>query len=496
MIISLLLIYPEQKYTVKSVLDVARFHNKVKISGETKQLVEKSHQVLMKAQAEGHEVYGCNTPYGARVNEGAPLIRDDARKQMNLALMLNCSSGPLLPEEWVRAAILVRLFSLSQGCSGVRPVILDELCRMLNENDIPKIPEVGSIGASGDLSPLSYIALHLEKRLPLENREVLALSNGTSVMAGVLASVIKDLLYLNEFAYILFGILFQCLEGVGEVFDEKLHALKKHGTQQEVSKFFRELLAGSELLHTVKSRAKEEKPIQDPYSFRCLAQQIGPDLFSAKEAQAITERELQSVADNPVILCDDVVAPIAHGGHFDGRWIALASYLANFSIQGTAQLTNAYIHRVSNSKLNEGLLPNYLVANNDGFNNGLQGLNITSSACHTEIIKNLLPMIMLTHNDYENANQDVVSMGTHAAVATGKATDALRSNLARLAIFARQAIGIRGIGNKLSPATGVFYNVLCQHIPFVEKDRSLHDDLRRLEEALKQHAFELHICSF
>jgi len=481
-----LTISPGQIYTTRDVLDVARHRRQIKITCRAQEQTEISRQTLIRAQREGLQVYGCNTPYGARVNAGAPTEQDDRRKQKNLALTLNCSSGPLLQEEWVRAAMLVRLFTLSQGYSGVRPIVLDELCLALNKNDMPEIPEVGSIGASGDLSPSSYIALHLKKRITLEGREVLALLNGTSVMTGILASVIEDLLYLHHFTYGMFAIFFQCLEGVGEVFDEELHDLKKHNMQKVMAKVFRELLDGSQLLDTVEGRALKEEPIQDPYSLRCLAQETGPDLYAIEEARTLVERELRSVSDNPVIMYGDAEMPIRHGGHFDGRWITLAVNSTNFSIQGTAQLINAYIQRISSSKLN-GLLPDYLVAHNDGFNNGLQGLNLTSSAVHIEIMRLLIPIQLFAGRSYENFNQDVVSLGMHAAVATGKAVDHLRSNIARLAIFARQAIGIRGVAEKLSPATKKIYDTLCTQIPFVGEDRSLHGDIALLEKLLIHH---------
>lgn len=473
------------------MLDVARCHKQVSISEKTLERAKLSHQMFKKAQLEKHIIYGTDTFFGARVNAGKLPEQKDEDQQLCLAKMLNCGSGPSLPDEWVRAAILARLMSLSQGHSGVRPLILEELCAMLNENEVPKIPEDGSIGASGDLVPLSYIAIAVndrlvKKRMRLEGREVLALSNGTSVMTGALSSVIGDLLYLHGFAYDLFAVLFQCLEGVGSVFDEELHALKKHKGQQKTAAYFRNRLEGSHLLSTVEGRAAKGMPIQDAYSLRCLAHQTGPDKEAILMAQTLVERELSSVSDNPVIQPDNPEAPVLHGGHFDGRNITLASYMANFSIQGTAQLANAYMQRVCSSHLNGGLLPDYLVTGK--CRSGLQGLSISASACHVRILQRLSPVTSITGNYYENGNQDAVSMGMHATVETGKAVNALRSNLARLAIFTRQAVGIRGVGNKLSPPTGIVYNLLCRHIPFVDEDRSLHGDIQRLETLLIDHS--------
>jgi len=175
--------------------------------------------------AKSHDIYGMNTGYGEQVMHSIPL-EQTGKKQEFLTLGLNCGSGDDLRIDHVRAGIFARLLVFSYGNSGVRPEVLQFFCDMLNRNETPSVSSIGDIGASGNLVPSSYHTMKILEKIGLEGREGLASANGTHYMTGIGALALEDLRYLYRIICGLISILFQCLNGIEDVFDQELHSLK------------------------------------------------------------------------------------------------------------------------------------------------------------------------------------------------------------------------------------------------------------------------------
>lgn len=472
------------------VFHVARKRCRVEVAPECLRRVDEVNRLYMKLRRE-KIIYGDTTGFGERVGHYVS-PDNDKEKNRNLVYSLNCGSGPLLRSDQVRAAMFARILVLSKACSGVRSEIIAVLADMLNRGDIPKVPSLGSIGASGDLVPSSYIAMKILKKMDLEGREGLALLNGTHFMSGISALALMDFSYLCMILCDIFAILFQCLGGIENIFDAELHGAKKHQEQSEIAGTFRELLWGSKLLRNIDElenlridELKTMRPIQDRYSLRCLPQAIGPAFHNLKDAFEVVGNELRSVSDNPIL----VNVEIKHGGHFDGSYIANAMNCLKPSIRQMAYIARAYIRSVTDSKLNHGLLPMYLVHDDDGLKNGLQGLVLSVDAVFVALSKEAIIDSLFAMNDNEGTNQDVVSLGMHSALSASSAVERLSTITAALAIVARQAVGILKIEKDLSLATRTVYEKLADTVPFIDEDRPLHGDLRRLEKLFFEHKF-------
>jgi len=473
------------------VFNIARNFHGVEIADECLSRVGEINELYMKLRRE-QIVYGDSTGFGERV--GYYISPDhDKEKNRNLVNSLNCGSGPYLREDQVRAAIFARILVLSKACSGVRPVIITQLADMLNQNKIPKVPSLGSIGASGDLIPSSYVALEILKQIDLEGREGLAILNGTHFMSGISALVLMDFSYLLLKSCDLFAILFQCLGGIENIFDAELHSVKQHKEQTAMAGSFREYLLGSELLRDIEElhfldieELKKTKPIQDRYSLRCLPQNLGAIFHRLNDSFESVENELNSVSDNPVI----VNGKIKHGGHFDGSFIADAMDCLKVSIRKTAYIARAYIRNTIDSKLNHGLFPTYMVSKDDGLHNGLQGLaGLSVDAAFVALTKETVADSIFSLNDHECINQDIVSLGMHSALSASRAVSQLATITSILAVVTRQAVELMSAKLKLSPRTKNVYENLCDHIQFVDSDKSLHNQLRSLENLFFEHKF-------
>ncbi|KKT42088.1 hypothetical protein A2W54_03585 [Candidatus Giovannonibacteria bacterium RIFCSPHIGHO2_02_43_13] len=485
---SSMIVPPAGRISLLDVFDVARKLEKIllKKDGARAQKIYTAHANYMRMRVV-KIIYGDGTGYGERVRFYVPPEKDK-EKQRNLVFSLNCGSGPNLVADQVRAAIFVRLLVLGQGHSGVRMEILDVLTDMLNQNSIPEIPSLGSIGNSGDLVPSSYIPMQFMEKLVLEGREGLALVNGTHFMTGISALALIDFTYILSILQELIAILFQCHRGIENVFAKKLHLLKKHKEQREIAEIFTRALEGSKSLRKIEdvinlspTELKETDPIQDRYSLRCLPQILGPIVHRIRDSAHMVEDELNSVSDNPVIIGND----IGHGGHFDGSYVADAMNCLKLSMKRTGEIARAYIRSTTDSKLNHDTLPMYLVAGNDSLHNGLQGLTgLSIESVYNSLCKEAIAESLFTMSDGEASNQDIVSMGMNSALSATRMNDLLRTIIAALAITTRQAVSLLKIEDKLSPPTRNFFENLAVNIPFIDKDRSLHSDLRKLEGML------------
>jgi len=478
--------------TVEDVFEVARNRTRIHLdkTHPVASFVKECNRQYKKLRFE-QTIYGDTTGFGAQV-KNIVLPSQDKEKNRNLILNLRIGSGPPLKKEHVRAAMFVRTVMLLRGCSGVRLEIPECITELINSDKEPRTPTYGSIGDSGDLVQSSYYGFEVLKRIELEGREGLALVNGTQFMTGIASLALEDFGYIFQFVCKLFAALIQCLEGTSDAFDGELHSLKLHEGQNVMAEFFRNEFAGNKMTREISKLEilppeilATMAPLQDYYSIRCLAHALSPIYSSFHNAARTIHDELNSVSDNPVI----INGKVKHGGHFDGCEIAEAMERLKEAIRRLGYIARAYKRRATDTKLNYGLLPSYLIANQNGLNNGLQGLSLSFDSLYAAFLKTSLSDTVFAQNDCENDNQDIVSLGMHAALSASTTISQLTTFAAMLAIITRQAVALRKIESKLSPATKVTYEKLADIIPFIAKDRSLHGDLRKLEKLFFNHAF-------
>ncbi|HEY6239079.1 MAG TPA: histidine ammonia-lyase [Thermoplasmata archaeon] len=361
-----------ESLTLDQFLAVARGGCPVALAPDARQRVASSRRAVERAVASGRSVYGVTTGFGSLAEKAIPAA--DARAlQLSLVRSHASGTGPDLPADVVRGLMFLRLNSLARGHSGVRPELLDALVELLNRQLVPSIPEQGSVGASGDLAPLAHLGLALigegafvqpngghrpasevlaETGLaPLEfqEKEGVALVNGTSLMAAYLALSVDDSRSLLAAAEVAAATSFDALRGNPTALDDRLGALRHLEEQRTEARVLRTLLRGSSL-----ASPKSEGLGQDPYTLRCLPQVLAAVRLAVGFAERIASNELSAVSDNPVIFEGD---EFVNGGNFHGQNLALALDTLGLGVQYIAGFSERRIARLVNPALNRGLPP-------------------------------------------------------------------------------------------------------------------------------------------
>ena len=325
--------------TVEEVIRVCRGYEKVEIAPEAKEAVIKARNYIEKKLEEGAVIYGLTTGFGKFAN--VVISREEAEQlQKNLIISHTCAMGEPYETKYVRAAMLLRCNALSRGNSGIRLETIQTMIDMLNAGIHPVIPEKGSLGASGDLAPLSHIALALiglgeveykgqivpaaeamakEGIIPvvLAAKEGLALNNGTQMMTAVGVNVLWDAMHLMKTADIATAMTAEALHGITKAYDHKVHDLRGHQGQKDAAENLRTLLAGSKNAFEV-----QPSKVQDPYSLRCIPQIHGASRDAIQYVYEAVSRELNAVTDNPIVFPDE--DEVISGGNFHGQPMALA----------------------------------------------------------------------------------------------------------------------------------------------------------------------------
>ena len=461
------------------------------------QKLQKGRLVLDQTMSAGHPVYGVSTGVG---HTSSITIDPDHVQEFAYQIIRQhgCGLGPALSEQEGRAIIFARLVSLAKGYSAVRPALLEALCNLLNFGVIPMIPSLGSVGASGDLTPLSYLAAVLIgerevyydgqvspaaealKRAGLElyqfvPKESLAIMNGTAVMTALGAISVMRLertLSVSEKASALAA---EVLYGRSQAFHPTAHELKHHPGQITSAAAIRDALEGSRMIDSGKS---EDRIIQDPYSIRCAPHVIGAARDALVWAQEILERELNSVNDNPIV--DPVKGETIFAGNFYGGHIALAMDLLKTASASVADLADCQYALLVDSRLNTGL-PETLVAYQGC---GLKALQLTSSALTARAVQRSAPDTVLSRST-EAHNQDKVSMGLNAALNAAEVITLFQQVLAVELIALSNAGRLRD-ESRLSPAGRHLLDRIRTYSPVLENDRRLDRDLERLTLAIDE----------
>ena len=470
---------------LSKIQDIITSDAKLALSDGAIKRIEKCRAYLdEKTKSISKPIYGINTGFGSLYN--VKISDDNLQKlQENLVMSHACGTGDEVPVEIVKLMILFKIKSLSYGHSGVQLTTVKRLIDFYNNNIIPVVYTQGSLGASGDLSPLAHMSLPLiglgevyfkgEKtsskeilktfswdKIKLQSKEGLALLNGTQFMS---AYGIFCLLKSHKLSYLsdLIGtISLEGFDGRIEPFNELIHFARPHNGQIKTAKRIKDFLVDSELI------SQEKQHVQDPYSFRCMPQVHGASKDTIKFVTKTFLTEINSVTDNPNIFVDE--DEIISGGNFHGQPLALGldflaialSELGNISERRTYQLVSGHRH-----------LPPFLVSN-PGLNSGFMIPQYTAASIVSQNKQYATPA-SVDSIESSNGQEDHVSMGANAATKCKKIVDNLQNILAIELFTGSQALSF---GNgKSSPFIESIVGLLRQDVTIVEEDRVLHNDI-------------------
>ncbi|WP_368563823.1 histidine ammonia-lyase [Pseudoxanthomonas sp. UTMC 1351] len=455
-------------------------------------------------------IYGVTTGYGdsCTVNIPPELV---AELPHHLFAYHGCGLGRFLDEAETRAVLAARLASLARGMSGVSLPLLEGLVLLLKHDVLPLIPAEGSVGASGDLTPLSYVAAVLcgerevmyqgQRRaakevlaeigmvpLQLRPKEGLAIMNGTAVMTALACLAFHRAEYLCRLATRLTAFNVLASAGNAHHFDAVLFAAKPHPGQSRVAQRLREDL------HSDRPPRNEQR-LQDRYSLRCAPHVIGVLEDALPFLRQLIETELNSANDNPLI--DPDREQILHGGHFYGGHIAFAMDSMKNAVANIADLLDRQLALLVDTRFNHGLPSNLSAASGPraAINHGLKALQISVSAWTAEALKLTMPASVFSRST-ECHNQDKVSMGTISARDCLRIVELTEQVVAAMLIAARQGIELRqrvaGPQSELRDEPAAMYDDLRQRIPLIEEDRALDVELRGLLDDIRSERWALY----
>ncbi|HEX6940337.1 MAG TPA: histidine ammonia-lyase [Longimicrobiales bacterium] len=473
----------------------------VRLGREARARVEAARAFVERVVAEGRVVYGITTGFGALAEVVIP--PDRLRElQANLIRSHAAGVGAPLPEDEVRAITLLRANVLALGHSGVRPVVIERLLGLLNRGVHPVIPERGSVGASGDLAPLSHLALVLMgegeafyrgERLPggealrraelepitLEAKEGLALNNGTQVQTGIGVLALLAAERAVETADVAGAMSLEGLRGTPVAFDEAIQRVRPHSGQATSAARLRWLLRDSEIRE---SHRENDPRVQDAYSLRCMPQVHGAARQALGFVRQVLEIEANSATDNPLIFPEE--EKVVSGGNFHGQPIAQALDLAAIACADLASISERRIARLVDPALSG--LPAFLTRE-PGVNSGLMMAQIVAASLITELKLRAQPASVDSVPTDAN-KEDHVSMGVAAALKLRESVRLLETVLALELLTAAQALEFL---KPLRPGEGVAaaYEAIRARVPALDADRTLAPDVAALESLVRSGVF-------
>ncbi|MFD2542731.1 histidine ammonia-lyase [Lacinutrix gracilariae] len=468
----------------------------IKVDDSVFETVEKSFNFL-KEFSENKVIYGVNTGFGPMAQYK---IKDSERIQLQYNLIRSHASGTgnPIPPKYVKAAMLARLNTLSLGNSGVHKSVIELMSELINRDITPLIYEHGGVGASGDLVQLAHLALTLigegevfykgkrvataevfEKEnltpISVELREGLALMNGTSVMTGI---GIVNTIYTRR----MLDWMISCSAAINEIVEayddhlsEELNNSKKHKGQQNIAKNMREHLTDSKLTrkrehHLYNANNDDvsvfQDKVQEYYSLRCVPQILGPVLDTLTSVENVLIEEVNSANDNPIVNVEK--EHVYHGGNFHGDYVSLEMDKLKIVVTKMSMLAERQLNYLLNPSLNN-ILPAFVNLGQLGLNFGMQGVQFTatSTTAENQTLSNPMYVHSIPNN---NDNQDIVSMGTNAALITKKVIENAFEVLAIELITVVQAIECLKAQDKVSSKTKKMYDEIRKIVPIFTED--------------------------
>lgn len=487
-----MLLLGEKPLTIEEIVKVARGNEPVSLSEAASDRINNSHQRLIQILRSEKAVYGINTGFGIFSDKK---IQPQQSNQLSRNLILSHAVGTGIPlaTEVTRAAMLVRANTLSKGFSGVRIEIIETLIEMLNKGVIPVVPSQGSLGSSGDLCPLSHMALVLTndnkdieeesgfayydgqvmtgkaamkaaniERLILGPKEGLAINNGATFSAAIGALAVFDAEYLSSLADRSAALTLEALLGCSGAFDERIHDARGQLGQIESARNIRESFFGSTFVDSTEN-------IQDAYSLRCAPQIHGGVKDTIQFVRQVIEREINAATDNPLIFEPDQAIS---GGNFHGEPVGLVMDFLTIALCELGAISERRIFRMTDGKLNNGLPPMLVDSNQSaGLNSGLMMLQYTAASLVLENQTLATPdsvHSLPTSAEQEDHNANAMTAARHAA----NVIDNLQQILGIEIYSAARAVDLRKriqAGN-LGKNSSKLYDTLRQQIQYVAGD--------------------------
>ena len=495
-----------QPLSIEQVVDIAEGHAKVALDSSTsyRKRIDTGADILEQLLQRDGLIYGVTTGYGdsCSVNVSKELAYELPKQ---IYTFHGCGLGEFLSETEGRAVLVTRLVSLARGFSGVSWGLLEKIVAFINAGIVPQIPSEGSVGASGDLTPLSYVAATLcgerdvyykGKVIPvmdalndqgitplkLRPKEGLALMNGTAVMTALACLNYQRADYVMQLSTRITAMNLIVLDGNDYHFDARLFAVKPHPGQSQIAQWLREDLKTA-------AAPEHSSRLQDRYSLRCAPHVIGVLADSLPHYRQFIETELNSTNDNPII--DPETRAVLHGGHFYGGHIAQAMDGLKTAVANIADLLDRQLAQAVDIKFNHGLPRNLSGASGERavINHGLKAVQIGVSAWTAEALKNTMPASVFSRST-ECHNQDKVSMGTIAARDCRRVLEQTEQVVAAVLFAAAQGLFLRErAGKEITSTLKETMQEVFSIMPPLFEDRALDSELRALIKNIRMKFF-------
>ena len=485
---------------IEDLHEILTQNKNIALSDDAKLKIEKCRNYLdSKIALSDSPIYGINTGFGSLCN--VKIATENLSKlQSNLVKSHACGIGSEVPAAIVKIMLLLKIQSLSYGHSGVQLKTVLRLIDFYNNDILPIVFTQGSLGASGDLSPLAHLSLPLLgegevyfngkkmsakavlehfnwQPLVLQSKEGLALLNGTQFMSAYGCFILLKTIKISYFADLIAAISIDGFDARTEPFNNLIHAIRAHEGQKNTAIQISDLLDGSEIASQTK------KQVQDPYSFRCIPQVHGASKDTLAYVKKVVVTEINSVTDNPNIFVDEDI--IISGGNFHGQPLALAFDFLSIALSEWGSISERRTFQLISGQRG---LPAFLV-DNPGLNSGFMIPQYTAASIASQN-KQLATPASVDSITSSNGQEDHVSMGANAATKCLKIVENVQRILAIELMNASQALEFRR-PLKSSAFIEQFLKTYQQEVPFVNNDRILHYDLVKTVAFLESFVIEL-----
>lgn len=497
-----MLIYGVDHFTFHDVLEIMKHPKKAKLDKKSKQQIINSYQNVQKIVKSDKTVYGINTGFGplceTKISE-----EETAKLQENLIISHSVGVGKPIAKEISKIMMVSKIHALSKGFSGISLQVVERLILMVEKDIIPVVPEQGSVGASGDLAPLAHLVLpllglgkvwdgeqivetsvvlqkHQLQPLQLQAKEGLALINGTQFILAHAIKGLEKFEYLLNLADLAAAFSIEAYQGSASPFKKELHEIRPYKGSKLVAKRMLKLLKNSENLEYHENCGR----VQDPYSMRCVPQVHGASRNAYEHLKSMSETELNSVTDNPIVISDEEAIS---GGNFHGQLMALPLDYATLAAAELGNISDRRSYLLLEGKYG---LPKLLIESS-GLNSGFMIPQYTTAALVTEN-KTLCFPASADSVPTSLGQEDHVSMGSISGRKFNQVLGNLENILAIELMFAAQGIEFRR-PLKSSKIIEENYQILRSKVRRLEEDRLIGEDILTIAEMVRNREFAVEI---